>query len=395
MFVQAENQITSLPYVTSLPEWLQILVTTSARVILWMVHSFIPLNTSIIYSHNQVYGYIGQGIFLYPVILLFLFWYAWKLRRQHGYFLAGLVFYFVTLSPVLAIPESGQAIFMSDRYTYIPSIGLFFSFIVLVTKYFKNAVSQYILLGAFSLFFFIESFRIVGNWKNSETLFTRALQVYPESGLAHLNLGLYYRQMKDYDRALQTYSDGINYSRGYLQLYINRSRILLDRGQADLALQDLNYCLSKNPNLVNALTNRGVAYGMKEKLDSALADLTQALKMQPGDADILANRGLVFFKQGKYAEAAKDLHMYLEKVPDDADNLNLLGLAYLNGGETEQALKAINRSIEFKSGEAAFYYNRSIVYRRMGERKMELADLLKASSLGYQVDPDYIRKLQQ
>jgi len=277
----------------------------------------------------------------------------------------------------------------------VSTIGLFFIAVSFVIRTFSKAATSYAILGMLSAVFSIESVRIVGNWKNSETLFSRALEIYPESGLAHLNLGLYYRQIKDYDRALQVYSEGIQYSRGYLQLYANRSRILLDRGQADLALQDLNYCLSKNPNLVNALTNRGVAFAMKNKLDSALLDLTKASAMEPEDADILSNRGLVFFQMGKYADAIIDLKKYIVKKPEDADNINLLGLAYLNNGQTEEALREIDRSIVLKPNESAFYYNRSIAHRRKGDQKNELADLLKASSLGYQVDPNYIRKLQQ
>lgn len=394
-FVQAENQISSLPYIASLPEWLQIVVTTCARIVLWILHCFLPFNTSIIYSHNEVYGYIGQGIFLYPLFVAFLFWYAWKVRKKHSYLLAGLVFYLIIMVPVLAIPESGQAIFMSDRYTYIPSIGLFFILVSFVIQRFSKASAQYAVLGGMAVIFFIESNRIVGNWKNSETLFSRALEIYPESGLAHLNLGLYYRQIKDYDKALAVYSEGVQYSRGYLQLYANRSRILLDRGQADLALADLNYCLSKNPNLVNALTNRGVAYAMKNNLDSALIDLTKALALEPNEPDVLSNRGLVYFQMGRYAESISDLKAYIALKPEDADNINLLGLAYMNGGQGDKALVEFNRSIQIKPNESAFYYNRSIIYRQRRDRKNELADLLKASSLGYQVDPNYIRQLQQ
>ena len=194
------------------------------------------------------------------------------------------------------------------------------------------------------------------------------------------------RQQKDYDRALEVYTDGIKYSKGYLQLYANRSRILLDRGQADLALQDLDYCLSKNPNLVNALTNRGVAHAMKSEWEKSLVDLNKADSLQPNTSDILSNRALVYYSVNRFPDAVRDLVKYIELNPEDADNINLLGLAYLNTNRNEEAMKSLNRAIELKPREAAFYFNRFLIHRNLKDRKGELADLLKARELGHPVD---------
>jgi tetratricopeptide (TPR) repeat protein len=394
LMVAAVNQITSLPYVTALPSWLQVLVTTSARVVLWILHCVFPVYLSIIYSHNKVYGYIGQGIFLYPLILIALFIWGWRKRKTSPYLLGGMLFYLISLSPVLAIPESGQAIFMSNRYTYIPSIGLFFIALAFLFSRKMSLFSRNAILSIVAAVYFIGSLQAVSHWKNSETLFSQALRVYPESGLAHLNLGLYYRVNKEYDRALEVYSEGIQYSKGYLQLYTNRSRIYLDRGQADLALSDLNYCLEKSPNLTNALINRGVAYAMKKEWDKSLADFNKADKLEPNTPDLLSNRALVYFSVNRFPEAINDLTKYIEMKPDDADNINILGLAYLNSNRYEEALKAINRSIELKPQEAAFYFNRSLIYRSRKDKQAELADLLKAKELGHPVEQAYINQLK-
>jgi tetratricopeptide (TPR) repeat protein len=393
LMVAAENQITSLSYVTALPSWLQVLVTTSARVVLWILHSVFPVYLSIIYSHNKVYGYIGQGIFLYPLILIALFIWSWRIRKTSPYLLGGLLFYVISLTPVLAIPESGQAIFMSNRYTYIPSIGLCFIAVAFLFSRKMTFFSRNAILSIMAAVYFIGSLQAVPHWKNSETLFSQALRVYPESGLAHLNLGLYYRVNKEYDKALEVYSEGIQYSKGYLQLYTNRSRIYLDRGMADLALSDLNYCLEKSPDLVNALINRGVAYGMKSEWDKSLADFNKADKLEPNTPDLLSNRALVYYSTNRFAEAVNDLKKYTVLKPEDADNINLLGLAYLNTDQQAIALQTLNRAIELKPQEAAFYFNRSLVHRKLKDRQAERADLLKAKELGQAVDQNYIDQL--
>ena len=49
---------------------------------------------------------------------------AIRARRDHGYFLIGWLWYVGTLIPVIGLIQVG-AQSMADRYTYVPSIGLF------------------------------------------------------------------------------------------------------------------------------------------------------------------------------------------------------------------------------------------------------------------------------
>jgi tetratricopeptide (TPR) repeat protein len=389
------DQITSLSYINDLPVFLQKIITTSYRFILFIVHSFIPVKMSIIYPHNKIYGFFGQAIFIFPFIVAFFFWLGWRLRRKDLYLLGGLAFFLTAISPALVQFSPGQAIFLSDRYTYIPSIGLFFILIVFINKLNLSKTRSYFIYSSVFLFYFFETISNIGNWKNSETLFSHALTIYPQSGLAHLNLGLYYRHENDYDNALQVYTEGIGYQTGYLSLYVNRSRIYLDRGKPDSALSDLNKCLSLNPELVQARINRGVAYAMKNEPDSALSDFNKAQQLDPENPDVLTNLGLLFYQRKQYPEAISNLQHFLKIKPTDADNTNLLGLCYFNQQQPDSALVEFNKAITLNPAQGAFYYNRSLAFNSKKDKDNALSDALKAQQLGYKINPEYIEYLRK
>ncbi|MEN8118682.1 MAG: tetratricopeptide repeat protein, partial [Bacteroidota bacterium] len=310
--------ITSVESLKDLPDMVQWFLTTSARFLLWIVHSFIPVKLSIHYSHNGVYAFLGKSIYLLPIIALGMFFLAWRYRSSNKSVFAGLLFFAATISPALFLNTSGQGVFLSDRYTYIPSIGLFFLMITVLNQM-KSKQTTNLFLGAFIAFFFIQSLLNVNHWKNSGNLFVQALKVYPDSGFAHLNLGKYYYEQDNLPEAIKMYNRGINRAPGYYKLYSNRGKIYFDQGQTENAINDFNQCLSLKPDYVTALANRGAAYGSKQEYDKALIDLNKALEISPNDENALSNRGLLYLFTKEFDKAVVDYSRYVELYPDDAD----------------------------------------------------------------------------
>ncbi len=391
--VEGTSQLASLKFLNGLP-FLQYISSVSTRILLSIIHSFIPVKLSIIYPHDKIYGFFGWSIVVLPVVIAALVFWAWKSRNKNRYFFTGIIFFMICLSPVLAQSSTGQAIFLSDRYTYIPSIGLFLILVPLINNLQVSKTQRSIIFAAICLFYFLVSMVNINNWKNSESLFAQALKVYPESALAHLNLGLYYREQNNYEEALSIYSEGIKNNPGYLQLYVNRSRIYLDRKDVDHALDDLNKCLSLDPLFSEALVNRGVAYGMKGDLEKSLVDLNKALELEPNNASALTNRSFVYYNKREYEKSSQDIHRYLETNPNDADYINLLGLCHLNLNDPDKAIPAFSQAIQLKGNESAFFLNRSLAYNKKNDTTNALKDALKAQELGKQVDASYIQYLK-
>lgn len=394
---QPESQrITALKSINTLPMPVQQVLSASTRFVLWVAHILVPVKLAVVYPHNDIFRALGNLIFLTPFIVMALYVWAWLKRKKSRIWLAGLLFFGITLSPALALNSSGQAIFLSDRYTYIPTIGIFFILVVLLNQIRqKNVNLFYFLFVSVSLFYFIGTLKNVNHWKDSETLFTQVLRVDPNSTFALNNRGHYYRQNDRIDEALADYTRCLQINPGYYLAANNRGKIYFDRGQFDLALADFNNCLSVRPNYVNALANRGAVYGEKQNWDLALKDLDKALSIYPGNATALLNRGYINFQIKEYEKTLEDYTRYLRRDPDNANVINTIGLCHLRLGDNQTALKEFNRSIEVDPTNAMFYINRSYAHTALGDKKSALSDVAIAQQMGAQISRQYLNFLNQ
>ncbi len=63
-------------------------------------------------------------------------------------------------------------------------------------------------------------------------------------------------------------------------------------------------------------------------------------------------------------------------------------------GNVAEALKDYNMTIQLNNGNAGAYFNRSMANKSLGNFKDALNDALKAQSLGYNVNVNYINDLK-
>jgi tetratricopeptide (TPR) repeat protein len=83
-----------------------------------------PTNLSVFYRFPDNLTF---SMAILPLLLLLAITLAaWFLRKSRPYFFSGWLWYLGTLVPVIGIIQVGSQS-MADRYTYIPSIGLFFA----------------------------------------------------------------------------------------------------------------------------------------------------------------------------------------------------------------------------------------------------------------------------
>ncbi|WP_340115120.1 tetratricopeptide repeat protein [Maribellus mangrovi] len=385
--------ITSAEHLENLSPELQWFFTTSARFMLWIGHSIIPIKISVHYPHNVISNSLGKSIYLFPFLVLGLFFLFWRYRHRNKAVLAGMLFFAITLSPALLVTTSGQGIFLSDRYTYIPSIGIFFAIVAFL---YNGQFSQWkkMITGFLILFFFVQSVKAVQYWENSGSLFKQVLKVHPNSGFGHLNLGKFYYDQKNIVEAANVYTRGIARAPGYYKLYSNRGKIMFDQGQFEQAIQDFDKCLSLKPDYVTALANRGAAYGAMEDFDKALIDLNKALEINPRDLNALSNRGLLFMFTRDYNKAVVDYENYLKINPNDDAIWNSLGLSYYNLNEYNKAISNYDVAIRLDDSKGPYYYNRSIALSRLDENERAYADAIKARTLGVKISERFFNSLK-
>jgi hypothetical protein len=128
------------------------------------------------------------------VVLLAVSGLAWRERRRCPYLMVGWLWYLVTLVPVIGlVPVGDQA--WADRYTYLPSIGIFLMLAWGVPELaarcrLPQGVPAVLAAGTAILCIFSTRLQI-GYWHDDERLWEHTLAVTSANEVAHNNLGTY------------------------------------------------------------------------------------------------------------------------------------------------------------------------------------------------------------
>ena len=116
-----------------------------------------------------------------------------------------------------------------------------------------------------------------------------ALEYKTNGGSIYFNRAITYSILGQHQNAIEDYTKSIQLQPQQVQkASINRGIAYLKTKQFDLAIQDFNTGLQYNPNDINALLNRGIAWSNLGRKEKALLDIQSVLKMAPSNAE--ANR---------------------------------------------------------------------------------------------------------
>ena len=127
------------------------------------------------------------------VVLIFISLIAWLTRKTNPFLLIGWLWFLGTLVPVLGLVKVGDAA-MADRYTYLPSIGIFMAVAFgaqtlagrwALPKIFLPAASVAILIALT-----LVTERQLQFWRDDESLFQHAVAVTANNADAEINYGV-------------------------------------------------------------------------------------------------------------------------------------------------------------------------------------------------------------
>ena len=90
-----------------------------------------------------------------------------------------------------------------------------------------------------------------------------------------------------------------------------------------------------------------------------------------------------------------DFNLALEVNPEYTEAYYNRGFVYLGQGKLDQAVSDYSKAIAINPGYAVFYSNRAEAYFLKKEYGLSWEDARKAESLGYSVNPDFLKELRK
>jgi protein O-mannosyl-transferase len=344
--------------------------------LIYIAKTIWPENLAVLYPHPgslPLWQAAGSALFLIAVTFAVL-------RKANGfpYLPVGWLWFTGTLVPVIGLVQVGIQS-LADRYTYIPSIGLFIMAAWGIPQVFKRRPYTKKVLAASAalclLFLFILTRVQVGYWRNSITLFDHTLNVTENNYFIYNNRGHILQSRGDYAHALEDFTRAIEINPHYREAYINRGMIYNGMGNYNRAVEDFGKAIEINPKYALAFNNRGAGYMALGNSTRAIDDYNMALNIDPDYADAHYNRAIFYQSEGKFIQAIEDYDMAIKSGFDNkAEVFCNRGAAHDSLGEEMKALEDYGKAIELNPGYAKPYLNRGIAYGKLGNNKQAIND---------------------
>ncbi len=316
--------------------------------VLYLLQTLWPSGLAAFYPYpdTRPLWQVGGAALVLATVTLF----ALSQMRRRPYLIVGWLWYLGTLAPVIGLVRIGD-FSHADRYTYIPSLGLYFmaawgvADLATAWKLPKSVVAAAsgAALAALALCAGVQT----SHWKNDWTLFSHAVDVGQESCVAYTNMGMAAK----------------------------------DQGRRDDAEKYLKRALELNPKYIAAINHLALLAMDEERREDAAAYLKQALELDSAEPNALNNLGLLDMELGHYDEARECLNKVLQVRPDDINALNNLGKLSMDEGRNDEAMTLLKQALGLKPDHVNAHINLGILAMKQKRYEESKAYLMEAQRL--------------
>ncbi len=310
--------------------------------------AFWPTQLSPLYPHPldllRFWQVIASVVFLVLVTTLVI------RNRRHGYLVTGWFWFLGALVPMIGLVQVGEQA-MADRYAYLPFVGLFVMVCWGVSEWAetKKVPTGWIAVPALAAIVVLSAltYRQIGYWHDSETLWSYALRVTSvRSYKAHFNLAVTYDAEGRYDEAVQQFREAIDPHDDDPRIHLGLGIYDQRHGHVQQAIEEFQTVLrlsSDGAMRVDAFSNMGSAYQQLHDYARAKESFAAALQIDPNKPAALVGMGLLAQKSGDFEQAVAE-YTHAMSVEPTAVGYVLLGRAQQQAGHPAEAQTALDKA---------------------------------------------------
>ena len=311
-------------------------------------------------------------------------------RTRRPFFLTGWLWFLGTLVPVIGLVQvGGQS--MADRYTYLPSIGMFIMCVWGAVSIVKNVQYKRVVPATVGLAIVaclsVVAWRQLGYWQNTETLFRHALSVTEDNYVAHNSLGTLFLTEGDLDKAVSQYEKALDMWPDYPDALNNLGVVFMRKGLVKEAAGYYKEAVRKDPNHLVAHMNLGEALIRLNRLDEAAELYQRILRLAPDCGRAYSTMGVVLAKLNRMNEAVESLNKAIEICPACPEFRNNLGRVLTIKGDLEGAIHQLRQAVELRPTYAEALNNLGVAFMEAGN----LEEALYYIASAVRVRPVYVK----
>jgi protein O-mannosyl-transferase len=358
---------------------------------LWyIVKTLYPADLAVPYPYHGRWP-LGQVAGAVLVLVLFLALVLKRGRRQ-PWAAMGLFWFIGMLVPVIGIVQVGRHT-VADRYTYLPLIGLFIAGVwsaaewVGVSRWRRGlawVICTTALAGCLA-----GTWRQLGYWHDSLSLFGHALKVTENNAVAHCSYGqaLHVRGRKE--EAVNQYREALRINPNFPTALVNVAIIEYETGNLSEASNHLKQAVGLCPGYALAHYKLGQVLAGLRFYEDAEAQFALADVVEPGNALLHTAWGKVSLEQGRLDEAGAHFAVSVRGDPRAAEAHVFWGVALAAQGHLDAAADQVSQALRLEPTSSFAHTQMGLILSQQDRTSEAIREYQEA----LQLQPDSVEAL--
>jgi tetratricopeptide (TPR) repeat protein len=234
---------------------------------------------------------------------------------------AGWWWYAGTLLPVAGVIQVGGQAY-ADRYAYVPLVGIFIVIAWAGAGVTASLPARWRHTAAAAALAWIAVLSLATRaqlpyWRDSVSLFERAIDVVPDNAVAQNNLGMAFVEQGRIADALDHFEKAVAIDPGDTDARSNLGNALRALGRPADAAEAYRLALRQAPSDASIHYNLATALADLRRGDEAIVELHEAIRLDPDYAKARFLLGTLLVGQGRVEEAREQFQGVLSRDPHD------------------------------------------------------------------------------
>ncbi len=359
----------------------------------YLLKLFIPIGLAMDHGRNPAFVLASNWSYVVWMIPVAVFLLLLAFGRRGPLLIAFLLFIAALLPVSGLVPFQFQnRSTVADRYIYLAMLGPSLALAAFIERRanFRMTMAVFAILATLGA----ATFRQTGFWRNDETLFTRGLEINPDSHAALINLSLvrlrqaseidasYGDQAKELlDRALEIAPT----PQVRVEDLCRVATAMLTQGDVEGAIERLLEAHRLNPENAKVYSSLGDVFALAGDHQAALDYYRKASAQDPKFLNPIYRTGDMLCKLRQFEEAEAAYQRALLLRPGLAVALRGLASCYADTGNHQRALATYDEAIQCGPTQWLNYYEKGLLLFRLGQFQEAAGFILKATQLNPRV----------
>jgi tetratricopeptide (TPR) repeat protein len=337
-------------------DWVSQLATQSRAWVFYLREWFLPTGLSIDKPFSVSRNFASAEVLFSCVIILLIVAAALKYWKRHPAVTVGVLWFFLTLLPTSLFRLN---VVVNDHRLYLPGFGFVLVFTYVVAKlhlrfkadggyYYKTFIS---ICMAVLILMGLGTFKRNAAFATEETMWKDVILKDRKSVRGYNNLGIYYEQNGEWDKALAHYQQTIKLAPMFPNPYINIGNVYHKKKDFTNAEKWMKRAIQLDPRSALANYNLGNILREAVKTDEAINVYKRALELNPRYIEAANNLANIYFKKRVYPEAIKYYQKALFIDPTFAMSYYNIALAHENMGKLSDAVSNYELFLKYWLGD--------------------------------------------